>query len=233
MEQAKRLPRISGSGTTVANFSANLSGLTAGTTYYYAIVAQNSSGTTNWSGASFVTTAAAKTTPTMTVVPTPASITTAQSLSVAVTVNATSGNPTPTGSVVLVAGTGSFNGNLVNGVATIPLPAGTFAAGTDQLTATYTPDTTSSSVYNGATGTGSVIVTAPAKTTPTITWNTPAAITYGTALSATQLNASASVAGTFSYTPSQGTVRLRPVRKHSLRTSRPRIRRITATPQVL
>ena len=44
------------------------------------------------------------------------------------------------------------------------------------------------------------------KTTPTITWPTPAAITYGTALSGTQLNASASVGGSYSYSPPQGTV---------------------------
>ncbi len=44
------------------------------------------------------------------------------------------------------------------------------------------------------------------KATPIITWNNPAAITYGTALSATQLNASASVAGTFTYTPASGTI---------------------------
>jgi gliding motility-associated-like protein len=44
------------------------------------------------------------------------------------------------------------------------------------------------------------------KATPVITWNNPAAITYGTALSATQLNASASVAGTFTYTPAAGTI---------------------------
>ena len=43
-------------------------------------------------------------------------------------------------------------------------------------------------------------------TTPTITWATPAAITYGTALSATQLNATSSVAGTFVYTPASGTI---------------------------
>jgi hypothetical protein len=49
-------------------------------------------------------------------------------------------------------------------------------------------------------------VTAPAKTTPTIAWNTPAAITYGTALSTTQLNAAASVGGSYSYSPQQGTV---------------------------
>jgi hypothetical protein len=39
------------------------------------------------------------------------------------------------------------------------------------------------------------------KTTPAITWAAPSAITYGTALSATQLNATASVAGSFVYTP--------------------------------
>jgi hypothetical protein len=45
-----------------------------------------------------------------------------------------------------------------------------------------------------------------AKTTPTLTWNTPAPVAYGTALGSTQLNAFASVVGTFSYSPSAGTV---------------------------
>ena len=40
----------------------------------------------------------------------------------------------------------------------------------------------------------------------TITWSNPADITYGTALSNTQLNASSSVPGTFTYTPVSGTV---------------------------
>src|SRR5690606_18776883 len=44
------------------------------------------------------------------------------------------------------------------------------------------------------------------KATPIVTWNTPTAITYGTALSATQLNATASVAGTFTYNPAADTV---------------------------
>jgi len=45
------------------------------------------------------------------------------------------------------------------------------------------------------------------QTTPTITWATPAAITQGTALSSTQLDASSGgVAGTFVYTPAAGTV---------------------------
>jgi photosystem II stability/assembly factor-like uncharacterized protein len=43
-------------------------------------------------------------------------------------------------------------------------------------------------------------------TTPTITWPQPAAITYGTALSVSQLDATANVPGTFVYTPAAGTV---------------------------
>jgi len=49
--------------------------------------------------------------------------------------------------------------------------------------------------------TGTVI-----RLTPTITWATPAAINYGTALSGTQLDASSSVAGTFAYSPAAGTI---------------------------
>jgi len=114
----------------------------------------------NGTGSVAVTTAP-KTTPIVTVTPSASSITTAQSLTVTVTLSGGSGNPTPTGSVVLVAGTGSFNGTLVSGVATITVPAGTFASGSDQLTATYTPDSTSSSIYNAATGAASVTVTTP------------------------------------------------------------------------
>ncbi|HUD12622.1 MAG TPA: hypothetical protein VMQ56_03115, partial [Terracidiphilus sp.] len=42
--------------------------------------------------------------------------------------------------------------------------------------------------------------------TPRISWATPAAIQYGTALSATQLNATTAVAGAFTYSPALGTV---------------------------
>ncbi len=48
----------------------------------------------------------------------------------------------------------------------------------------------------------------PVKLLPTITWAAPAAITNPTPLSATQLNATASVPGTFVYTPPIGTVLL-------------------------
>ena len=42
--------------------------------------------------------------------------------------------------------------------------------------------------------------------TPVLTWAAPAAITYGTALSSMQLDASADVPGAFAYTPSLGTM---------------------------
>jgi hypothetical protein len=44
------------------------------------------------------------------------------------------------------------------------------------------------------------------KATPVITWNTPAEITSATTLSETQLNATASVPGSFTYTPAAGSV---------------------------
>ena len=44
------------------------------------------------------------------------------------------------------------------------------------------------------------------KATPVITWNTPSQITYPAALNSTQLNATCSVAGSFSYNPASGTV---------------------------
>ena len=75
------------------------------------------------------------------------------------------------------------------------------AAGTDTLSVTFTPTDTTD--YTSVTKTVTLTVTQAA---PVITWAPPAAITYGTALSATQLNASASVAGTLVYTPAAGTV---------------------------
>jgi len=53
-----------------------------------------------------------------------------------------------------------------------------------------------------------ITVTITPKRTPQITWMTPAPIVYGTALSAAQLNATPEegVTGTFTYTPTAGTV---------------------------
>jgi hypothetical protein len=104
-------------------------------------------------------------------------------------------------------GTALSNAQL-NATASIP---GTFAytpalgnvpaAGTDTLSVTFTPTDTAN--YSTATKTVQLTV---AQATPTITWSNPAAITYGTALSATQLNATASVPGSFAYTPAAGSI---------------------------
>ena len=74
-------------------------------------------------------------------------------------------------------------------------------AGSQTLSVTFTP--TDITDYNAASDSVTLVVN---KATPTITWANPAAITFGTALSATQLNATASVAGTFVYSPAAGTV---------------------------
>jgi len=59
-----------------------------------------------------------------------------------------------------------------------------------------------------------ILASADARTTPTITWPTPDLITYGNKLTFAQLNATASVEGTFVYTPDPGYVL--PVGTHTL-----------------
>jgi hypothetical protein len=138
---------------------------------------------------------------TMTVTPGSSSVSIAQPLLVTITA---AGTPIPTGSVKLTSGTySSVSKTLSNGSAAVTIPAGTLSLGSHVLTATYTPDSNSSSVYGPSTGSASVLVT---KTLPTITWGTPAAITYPTPLSSTQLDAAASVPGKFVYTPAAGRV---------------------------
>ena len=82
-----------------------------------------------------------------------------------------------------------------------PATGAVLSAGTQTLSVTFTP--TDATNYATVTSTIQLVVT---RVTPTITWAAPAAITYGTALGAMQLNATAGVAGTFVYTPAAGTV---------------------------
>ena len=90
-----------------------------------------------------------------------------------------------------VAGTFSYS----------PAAGTVLAAGTHAITATFTPTDTTD--YATATTSVSIIVNASA---PAIAWAAPAAISYGTALGSAQLDASSTVAGTFSYSPTAGTV---------------------------
>ncbi|HUK37971.1 MAG TPA: Ig-like domain-containing protein, partial [Methanomicrobiales archaeon] len=82
-----------------------------------------------------------------------------------------------------------------------PASGTALSAGDGQtLKVTFTPD---GSNYQSTTKTVSINVN---QATPAITWSTPASISYGTALSGTQLNADANVDGSFVYTPAAGTI---------------------------
>ena len=103
----------------------------------------------------------------------------------------------------------AINATQLNATATVP---GSFAyspaagdilePGVHELSLTFTPIDT----LNYATARVVAPLTITEKLPIQITWPVPSAISYGTALSATQLNATASVPGTFVYTPSEGHV---------------------------
>ena len=98
-----------------------------------------------------------------------------------------------------------FDGGVSIGTGTlssgsVALTISTLIAGTHSITATYSGDAN----YNGSAS--SAVVQTVNKATPTVTWATPSAIAYGIAVSATQLDATGSVQGTFAYSPSAGTV---------------------------
>jgi Bacterial Ig-like domain (group 3) len=100
--------------------------------------------------------------------------------------------------------TASLNGSNVPGTFTYFPQLGTIlGAGTYTITVTFNPTDTAD--YLPVSSQTTLIVN-PA--TPTINWPAPVAITYGTALSATQLDATALIPGTFVYTPAAGTVLL-------------------------
>jgi hypothetical protein len=115
-----------------------------------------------------------------------------------ITVAVTSGSGTVTGMVALSADGGSpFSQTLSDGSAVFTLPG--LAAGKHSLSATYSAQGS----FGASSGTGTLVVNLA---TPTITWSAPPAINFGSALSSTQLDATASVPGTFVYNLPVGTV---------------------------
>ena len=98
-------------------------------------------------------------------------------------------------------GTAVTSGTVTSGAASVTytLPAGTVAT-TYSIHAVYNA---SAPFATSSDSTHSLMI---GKATPSIAWATPSAIPYGTALSATQLNASSTVAGTFVYSPLAGVV---------------------------
>jgi sugar lactone lactonase YvrE len=109
------------------------------------------------------------------------------------------GSTTTNGELVTFTANGTNIGTatLSSGVAT--LLATPTATGTYTVQASYPGDCTFSS-STSATYTGQVLKAS------TLSWSTPAPITYGTPLSGLQLDATDTVAGTFAYSPVAGTI---------------------------
>jgi hypothetical protein len=172
-------------GTYPGTFSITVAGDTGGSGH-------GVSGTSN----TFTVNAPACTTPSVTTQPTNQTVTYgAASVSFAA---AASGTPTPT-----VLWQSSPNGSTWTNITgatstTFTINSPIVAQSGTQYRAVFT---NSCGTVNSSAATLTVN-----KATPVITWNNPADITYGTALSGTQLNATADVAGGFVYTPASGAV---------------------------
>ncbi len=117
----------------------------------------------------------------------------------------------------VAVGAGSVTFTVKNGATTIgaPVTSGTVAAGAASASFTLPGGTpvgsyTIQAVYNAGTGfagsSDSTHTLSVGQIAPVITWSNPADVTFGSALSGVQLNATASVPGTFVYTPPSGTV---------------------------
>src|SRR5262249_53741595 len=124
----------------------------------------------------------------------------------------------------LTAVTQTFNWDAGVGVTSYQLTVGTAPGGNDLFTG---PETTAeSAVVSGLPSNGDPVwarlssnidgtwqsvdslftAATVAKATPTIAWLTPATVVFGAPLSGAQLNATASVPGTFVYSPAAGAV---------------------------
>ncbi len=118
----------------------------------------------------------------------------------------TAGPVAPTGTVLFYDGDPAAGGTPIG--ASQPLMGGEASITTAELSASlhaiyavYTPDS-----IDFAGSTSRPLSHTVLAATPIITWASPAPITYGTPLGPTQLDATASVAGSFAYSPAAGTV---------------------------
>jgi sugar lactone lactonase YvrE len=127
---------------------------------------------------------------TVAVTPSAFNVTTAQTLTVTVAVGGQSGEPTPTGSILLNSGTYNLGtATLTGGSAMIDIPPGALATGTDNIQAVYTPDNVSALVYASGSGENSVTVTASSTATAPATATAVAtAVTANTATLAGTIN---------------------------------------------
>ncbi len=117
--------------------------------------------------------------------------------------------PTYPGSNFTVSATTNSNGALTYSYVSGPcaLVSGATFSSSGTGTCVVQASTAATANFSAGSATQNISITAgTGKTNPVITWATPAAITYGTPLSGTQLDATANVAGTFTYTPPAKTV---------------------------
>jgi hypothetical protein len=125
------------------------------------------------------------------------------------TATVTGNGATSTGTVSFFDGETQLATATLNGGGVAALSTSSFGTGLHPITANYSGDSNYCSATSAA---ASLIVDAPAKATPMLSWPPPAAVNYGTPLSATQLDANAInaigllLAGTFDYSPAAGTV---------------------------
>ncbi len=112
-----------------------------------------------------------------------------------------SGAAAATGSVVFLDGGTEIGTAILDNTGTATFQAFGLSVGTHAITAQYVGDKT----YNGGSLSAALIQTVnPA--TPTITWNCASSLIYGTPVGGSQLDATASVPGMFSYSPTIGTI---------------------------
>jgi large repetitive protein len=115
-------------------------------------------------------------------------------------------NPTFSGTL-----TGVVNGDGITATyvsqATATTAAGVYSSGSDAITPVLADPNNRLSNYTATLNDGTLTITAGSPGTGSnITWPTPAAIVYGTPLTAAQLDASSTTPGTFTYTPPAGRV---------------------------
>jgi RHS repeat-associated protein len=106
----------------------------------------------------------------------------------------------PTGTIYFYDGSTQIGSGTISGT-TATFTTSSLKGGTHSITAYYPGNGTK---YTAVTS--SALTETVNKATPTLSWSTPSPINYGTALSGTQLDATASVGGTFAYSPASGTV---------------------------
>ena len=199
---AAATPSISpASGSYVAGQTVNISDTTAGATIYYTL----NGATPNTSSAVYSGPLTISSNTTLKAV----AIATGYSLSSGATALYTITVPTITWPAPAAIGYGTPLGTTqLNATANVPgsfvyTPAAgaVLQTGSQTLSVTFTP----SGVTNPTpiTSTVSLLVN---QATPTITWSAPTPVTYGTVLSAAQLNATSPTSGSFVYTPGLGIV---------------------------